>query len=94
MGSEEPLVERSGVVVAPQVRDLKVEVGQGVGAVDDDRDPVAPGHVADRPDREDLPGEIDHVTHEDQAGPRGDALLEQPHDLVHVLRGGGDLDLP
>ncbi len=70
-----------------------VEVGQGVGAVHDQGDAVASGHGVELPDREDLAREVDHVTGQDDPGPRGDGLLEETDDLRRILGGNGYPDL-
>jgi hypothetical protein len=89
VGREEPLVEAGGVVVAIQVGDPEVEVRQRVSAVDDHRDAVPARHPHHVADRQDLSGEVDHVTHQDQPRPRCDGGLEAPHHLRRILRGHG-----
>ena len=49
MRGKQPLVEAGGVVVAVQVLLIEIEVGERVGAVDDDRNAVTTRHAAPPP---------------------------------------------
>ena len=86
----EQRVWSSHLAVALQVVQGEVEVSVGVGPIHDDRNLVPTGHLHYLPDGEDLPGDVDHVTHQDEAGAVSDLRFESLDDLSQVLRWNGD----
>ncbi len=82
----QPLVEARAVVVAAEVRDPEVEMREGVGAIHHHRHAVRVRHVADFPDREDLPRDVHQVGHHQEPRAGTEAALVEPDNLV-VGRG-------
>ena len=92
-GGVEPLVEAHRVVVAVEFGEGKVMMRHRVRAVDEDGNVVAARHLHDLAHGEDLPRDVDHVAHEDEARAIRDLLLEPPHDFGRILGGNRDLEL-
>src|SRR5580704_10837328 len=63
----EPLMERGAVVVAVQVGNSIIEVGEGVRGVDHDRYATRVSHIANGADRQDVPGDVHHVGYHQQS---------------------------
>ena len=75
-------MQAGGVVVAVQVVAAERELGEGVGAVDEDLDATLAGHRRDLADGQDLAGEVDDVGHLDHPRPRRHRGAEPLDDLV------------
>ena len=61
-------------------------MGEGVRTVDDQRDAPSASHAIQLGHRQDLAGEVDHVTSEDSLGARRYGILEEAHDFVRGPR--------
>ena len=63
-------MQAGGIVVAFQVLQGKIKMGKGMGAVNQDGNFFSAGQMYHLFYRQDLAGNIDHMAHEDQLGPR------------------------
>src|SRR6185437_10072799 len=89
----QPLVKAGAVVVAVELVTRERKRGEGMGAVDDDFDPLRTGEAHDLLDGEDLPGQVRDVADVDDLGLRRDSGGEARDQIVgrRGWHGEGDL---
>ncbi len=85
-------MEAGAEVIATEIALFEVELGEGMGAVDDGPDAADARDVADSFHRRDLAGDVDLVRDEDEASAIGDSFFKRGGDLVEVFRRNRNLN--
>ena len=83
-------MQARAVVVAVQIGVLECKVPEGMCPVHDDLDSAPPPQLDNRLDGENLPVDVRDVADQDDLRLRGDVLLEQPEQLLRVVRWSGN----
>ncbi len=88
----QPFVQAGAKVIATEVVLFEIELGEGMGAVDDSLNTAGTRHVANCFHRSDLAGDVDLVGDQDKPSAVGDSFFKCRGDLVEVLRRNRNLD--
>ena len=79
-------------IIAAEIRAFEIELGKGMGAVDDGFNAAGAGQIADCFHRCDLAGDVDLVRDEDQFCAIGNSFFKRGRDLVQIFRRDRDLN--
>ena len=78
-------MQTGGVVIAIQIIGIKIEMGKCMGTINDDGNVIFTCHPYHFFNRQNLPGNIDHVAHQDHFRFGRDILFEKTNHFIIIF---------